>query len=313
MSVSIIFLLILIPLILGIPIMIAIYVYRDAGKRGMNAVLWMLIALLTPSLLGLIIYLLVRNNYSDLRCPKCDTPIEESFVVCPTCRTKLRPTCPSCATPVQPSWQVCPHCGTPLEFTEDVATPVRKKDKTLGKILIAIIVIPILIILLLIIFAIPYSFNGMSGYSSSSVTALSMDEFMEDKNEAEQELFTDWFEAHSVPLYGQPYHIFVYEADTPEDFYKYQYLIYIPGASGYQDVSYDTETKGFFNKKDYLALDITCDETEDEQLIFIFNYEGTIRPPQDFLITYNGSEHEIDPDSSINEPFYDPFHKSIAE
>ena len=33
MSVSIIFLLILIPLILGIPIMIAIYVYRDAGKR----------------------------------------------------------------------------------------------------------------------------------------------------------------------------------------------------------------------------------------------------------------------------------------
>lgn len=312
-SISIIFFLILIPLILGIPIMIAVYVYRDASKRGMNAVLWMLIALLTPSLLGLIIYLLVRNNYSDLKCPKCDTPIEESFVVCPTCRTKLRPTCPTCAAPVQPTWQVCPHCGTPLEFTEDVATPVRKKDKTLGKILIAIIVIPIIIILLLIIFAIPYSFNGMSGYSSSGFTALSMDEFMEDKTEAEQELYTDWFEAHSAPLYGQPYHIFVYEADTPEDFYEYQYLIYIPGASGYQDVSYDTETKGFFNKKHYLALDITCDETKDEQLIFIFNYEGNVRPPQDFLITYNGSEHEIDPDSSINEPFYDPFHKSIAE
>ena len=56
-SISIIFLLILIPLILGIPIMIAVYVYRDASKRGMNAVLWMLIALLTPSLLGLINYL----------------------------------------------------------------------------------------------------------------------------------------------------------------------------------------------------------------------------------------------------------------
>lgn len=313
MSVSIIFLLVLIPLILGIPIMIAVYVYRDASKRGMNAVLWMLIALLTPSLLGLIIYLLVRNNYSDLKCPKCDTPIEESFVVCPTCRTKLRPTCPSCAAPVQPSWQVCPHCGTPLEFTEEVATPVRKKDKTLGKILIAILVIPIIIILLLIIFAIPYSFNGMSGYSSSSITALSIDEFMEDKTEAEQKLYTSWFEAHSAPQNGQPYHIFVYKADTPEDFYKYQYLIYIPDAGEYQDVSYDTETKGFFNKKDYLALDITCDETEEEPLIFIFNYEGNIKPPQNFLITYNGSEYEIESHSTADQPFYAPFRKSIAD
>ena len=49
-----------------LPLLIGVYVYRDAKRRGMNAALWTLIAILAPSLIGFIIYLLVRGNYSNL-------------------------------------------------------------------------------------------------------------------------------------------------------------------------------------------------------------------------------------------------------
>ena len=51
-----------------LPLLIGVYVYRDAKRRGMNAALWTLIAILAPSLIGFIIYLLVRGNYSNLKC-----------------------------------------------------------------------------------------------------------------------------------------------------------------------------------------------------------------------------------------------------
>ena len=69
---SFIFLLVL-SIGLIVPILIGVYVYRDANRRGMNALMWTLIALFAPSLIGFIIYLLVRSSYSDLECPKCGT------------------------------------------------------------------------------------------------------------------------------------------------------------------------------------------------------------------------------------------------
>ena len=56
-----------------VPILIGVYVYRDANRRGMNAVMWTLIALIAPSLLGFIIYLLVRSSYSDKEPLPCTT------------------------------------------------------------------------------------------------------------------------------------------------------------------------------------------------------------------------------------------------
>ena len=123
-----------------IPILIGVYVYRDARRRGMNAVLWTLIAILAPSLIGFIIYLLVRGNYSNLKCPRCDATVTEQYVVCPKCGAKLKPSCPNCSTPVEPDWAVCPKCAQPLPTAqEDIVTPVRPKDKTLWKILAAIV------------------------------------------------------------------------------------------------------------------------------------------------------------------------------
>lgn len=38
-----------------IPVLVGVYVYRDANSRGMNAALWTLIAILAPALIGFII------------------------------------------------------------------------------------------------------------------------------------------------------------------------------------------------------------------------------------------------------------------
>ena len=49
---------------LAIPLLIGILVYRDADKRvDCKPWLWALIAALAPSLVGLIIYLIIRGDY----------------------------------------------------------------------------------------------------------------------------------------------------------------------------------------------------------------------------------------------------------
>jgi len=54
----------LIPLVwFIIGIVLCIWVYRDAEKRGMSGVMWLIIVLIT-SFIGLIIYLVVRKDKS---------------------------------------------------------------------------------------------------------------------------------------------------------------------------------------------------------------------------------------------------------
>ena len=138
-------------LLLAVPVFIGVYVYRDATRRGMNGVLWTLVAIFAPSLIGLIIYLIVRGNYSDMKCSRCGTSVTEQYVVCPKCGAKLRPSCPGCAAPVEPDWRVCPRCARPLPGQyPDLVLPQRPKDKTLGKILIVVILVPVLLCFLLL-------------------------------------------------------------------------------------------------------------------------------------------------------------------
>lgn len=49
--------------VLGVPIVIGVFVYKDAIKRETNPWLWTIVAALTPSFIGLIVYLIVRNDY----------------------------------------------------------------------------------------------------------------------------------------------------------------------------------------------------------------------------------------------------------
>lgn len=99
---------------LAIPICIAVYVYQDAKKRGMEPILWALVAAVIPSFIGLIIYLMMRSGHSALHCAKCGAAVEENYAVCPQCGTDLQTRCPSCGRYVQPDWHLCANCGTAL-------------------------------------------------------------------------------------------------------------------------------------------------------------------------------------------------------
>jgi RNA polymerase subunit RPABC4/transcription elongation factor Spt4 len=55
-----------------------------------------------------------RLGGRDLHCPVCRASVEDDFLVCPVCTTKLRQACSHCARPLEPSWQLCPYCETPI-------------------------------------------------------------------------------------------------------------------------------------------------------------------------------------------------------
>lgn len=227
---------ILMIVVVMLPLLIGVYVYRDAKRRGMNAVLWTLIAILAPSLIGFILYLLVRGNYSDLKCPRCDTTVTEQYVVCPKCGAKLKPSCPNCSTPVEPDWTVCPKCAQPLPTVqEDIVTPVRPKDKTLWKILAAIIIIPVVLLLVL-----GLSFSAVSGGGSSSLREVSFDEYYADQElpERTKEYVQNWLEGIE-PRTNHVYALRYTHRFDPESKSKdYYYLIYVPGGG-------DVDRRGF--------------------------------------------------------------------
>ena len=140
----------LIVVIIVIPILIGIYVYRDAARRGMNAALWTLITVLAPILTGFIIYLLVRSSYSDLKCPNCGSQVMEQFAVCPICGERLKTACSNCGLPMEAGWTVCPKCASSLPaYNNGYTSPIRRKDTALGKILVLVILIPVVLLVIL--------------------------------------------------------------------------------------------------------------------------------------------------------------------
>lgn len=164
MSVAIVVLPIMILLMLvciSIPVMLGIFVYRDAKARGMEPLLWALIAVLAPSFIGLIIYLVVRKDHIVLNCPSCGGEVQEYFTTCPGCGQKLKAGCPNCGTALRPEWKICPQCGREITETEDFTPPVidkSKKNNGLTGIIIAIIAVPLIVLLLVI-----FGFMGFIG------------------------------------------------------------------------------------------------------------------------------------------------------
>ena len=132
---------------IGLEVLIGVYVYRDSVRRGMNAVLWTLVSVFAPYLVGFIIYLFVRENHPNMSCPECNGKITEQYVVCPSCGAPLKASCPNCKTPVEARWKVCPTCANPLPEEYEVKKPKKAKDH-LWKLLIVIIAVPITILII---------------------------------------------------------------------------------------------------------------------------------------------------------------------
>lgn len=75
-------------------IVLAIWVYKDAEKRGKSGALWLIIVIIT-GIIGLIIWLVIRPPIggepgqnpagADRRCPSCGRQIPVDAQVCPYC------------------------------------------------------------------------------------------------------------------------------------------------------------------------------------------------------------------------------------
>jgi hypothetical protein len=120
---------------------LAYWAYRDARRRLDDPLLIgtaTLLALAVPYV-GPVIYMLfrtpetladVRSRDLELRmleehlgqqllqCPVCRVEVEEAFVVCPVCTTRLKQPCAECGASLEPAWLACPYC------TASTVTPV---------------------------------------------------------------------------------------------------------------------------------------------------------------------------------------------
>ena len=123
------------------------WVFKDARRRIEDP--WLVGAAtvlgVVPPFVGALIYMLFRPpEYLDdvcereleirameeslgrgrqQHCPVCRAEIDENFLVCPVCTTRLRQSCVSCKAPLEPLWQVCPYCETPIESPAPIHFP----------------------------------------------------------------------------------------------------------------------------------------------------------------------------------------------
>lgn len=134
---------------------LAYWTFADARRRVADPVL-----VTTASVLGLIpflgpmIYTILRppeyledvrereieTQASELRmrhltsqsCPRCEHPIERSWLRCPECQHRLKDPCVSCSRPVDPRWSICPYCETQLrrQSPEQSADAPRKRSRS---------------------------------------------------------------------------------------------------------------------------------------------------------------------------------------
>jgi len=89
------------------------YVWGDAGRRGMNRLLWVLLAIFIPNAIGIILYFILREPIL-VPCPACGTPAAKDQAFCARCGTAVRRSCPHCRQPVAPGWTHCGRCGALL-------------------------------------------------------------------------------------------------------------------------------------------------------------------------------------------------------
>ena len=210
-------------LLMVIPLVVGTYVYQDARKRGMHAVLWTLVALLVPMLIGFVIYLLARVGHNDTRCAKCGALVREAYVVCPNCGVKLKSVCPGCEQLVEPDWKVCPYCAKPLNGRqEDVSEPVRRKDKSLKVILGIVVAMPIVLLLLLGAYLVGGDVTG-----SMNTTYWEIDQYLEMKQDARIEKWIQ--QCQEKALEDKELTAYVLEHETEYRGERLtQFLVYLP-------------------------------------------------------------------------------------
>jgi RNA polymerase subunit RPABC4/transcription elongation factor Spt4 len=125
----------------------AYWAFRDMQQRSDNAILPYVVAagiiLFTPFLFvfAVWVYKIVRphekigevwernlaeeallNEVESVRhCPTCERRVDEEWIICPSCRTRLNRVCPNCSRLVGLDWSLCAWCGKDFERREVAA------------------------------------------------------------------------------------------------------------------------------------------------------------------------------------------------
>ncbi len=63
------------------------------------------------------------RRLTETSCPRCEHPIELSWLRCPECQQRLKDPCRSCGRPVDPRWSICPHCETAIAARSGSKSP----------------------------------------------------------------------------------------------------------------------------------------------------------------------------------------------
>jgi RNA polymerase subunit RPABC4/transcription elongation factor Spt4 len=125
----------------------AYWAFRDMQQRSDNAILPYLVAagiiLFTPFLFifAVWVYKIVRphekigevweRNLAEeallaeveaiRHCPTCERRVDDEWIICPSCRTRLNRVCPNCSRLVGLDWSLCAWCGKDFERREIAA------------------------------------------------------------------------------------------------------------------------------------------------------------------------------------------------
>lgn len=118
----------------------AYWVFRDMQQRTENAILpylaaSLVIVFLPVFPLAVFVYKIIRphekigevyeRNLAEeallaeveaiRSCPTCARRVNEEWIICPTCRTRLNRVCPNCSRLVGLDWSLCAWCGKDFE------------------------------------------------------------------------------------------------------------------------------------------------------------------------------------------------------
>lgn len=69
------------------------------------------------------------RHLTESSCPRCEHPVELSWLRCPECRHRLKDPCVSCGRPVDPRWAICPSCETPLAEPARANAPAQQRSR----------------------------------------------------------------------------------------------------------------------------------------------------------------------------------------
>lgn len=109
------------------------WTFNDIRTRSQNIVTQLLATLLVLGTgpFGLLLYFVLRPQQTLVEayehsleeetllqeiesrhlCPNCNERVQDDFLVCPSCLTKLRRQCHFCSHLLAPEWSLCPYCG----------------------------------------------------------------------------------------------------------------------------------------------------------------------------------------------------------